>query len=215
MDKEYIIKRTEEYVQQTLEEDKSGHDWAHIERVRNKALEIGEEEGADLFIVELGALLHDIADWKFHDVTEGPKVTREWLESLEVEEKYIAEVCHIVDNVSYKGANVECGMKTLEGYVVQDADRLDSIGAIGIERTFAYGATKGRPVYDPDIKPQMHDTFEKYKNAQSTSINHFYEKLLLIKDRLNTDAAKKIAQPRHEFMQAYLAQFLGEWEGSV
>lgn len=215
MDKKTIIKQTEEYVKKTLEGETSGHDWWHIYRVWKNAIHIGKQENVDLFVVQLAALLHDIADWKFHsgDLSIGPKLAREWLEKMEVEEQVISHVCEIIEGISFKGSGVKSQMKTKEGMIVQDADRLDAMGAIGICRAFAYGSHKGREMYNPDIKPKMHKTFEEYKNNKGTTINHFYEKLLLLKDLMNTPTAKKIAEERHKFMEQFLDRFFKEWEG--
>jgi uncharacterized protein len=210
--KEEIINKTEDYVKSILLEESSGHDWWHIYRVWKLAKSIAEKEKADLFIVELAALLHDIADWKFTNGDEevGPKLAREWLEPLGVEKKDIDHITEIIKDLSYKGAKVQTSMKTLEGKVVQDADRLDAMGAIGIARCFAYGGHKGREIYNPEIKPQLHDSADAYKNNKSPSINHFYEKLLLLKDLINTESAKAIAQKRHEFMEFFLVEFYKE-----
>lgn len=215
MDKDAIIQQTAEYARRTLEGDGSGHDWWHVYRVWKSALHIAECEGADVFIVQLGALLHDIADWKFHDgdVGVGAGVARAWLESLGVAERDCARVCDVVANVSFKGAGVPNTMSSLEGLCVQDADRLDAIGAVGIGRCFAYGGYRGRPMYDPAVAPRYHETFEAYRDANSHTIAHFYEKLLLLKDRMNTETARRIAAGRHAFMEAFLAQFYAEWEG--
>jgi uncharacterized protein len=212
-----VLKRTEEYVRSKLSADPTGHDWFHIERVRNNALLVGRGERVDLFVVELAALLHDIADWKFHggDIEAGPRTARAWLESQQVDEAVIDHVSDIIRTISFKGAGVVSEMKTTEGMVVQDGDRLDAIGAIGIARTFAYGGHKGRLMYDPAVAPELHATFEQYKASQGHTINHFYEKLLLLKDRLNTDTAKRIAAKRHEFMEQFLQQFLAEWNGKA
>ncbi|HRN71227.1 MAG TPA: HD domain-containing protein [Candidatus Woesebacteria bacterium] len=207
-----IINKTINYVKSVLLGESSGHDWWHIYRVWRLARDIAEKESADLFIVELAALLHDIADWKFTNGDEevGPKLPREWLEQLEVNENDIYHITEIIKDLSYKGAKVQTSMKTLEGKVVQDADRLDALGAIGIARCFAYGGHKGREIYNPEVKPQLHDSAESYKNNKSPSINHFYEKLLLIKDLINTESAKTIAQERHNFMELYLNKFYSE-----
>lgn len=207
-----IINKTINYVKSVLLGESSGHDWWHIYRVWRLARDIAEKESADLFIVELAALLHDIADWKFTNGDEevGPKLAREWLEQLEVNENDIYHITEIIKDLSYKGAKVQTSMKTLEGKVVQDADRLDALGAIGIARCFAYGGHKGREIYNPEVKPQLHDSAESYKNNNSPSINHFYEKLLLIKDLINTESAKTIAQERHNFMELYLNKFYSE-----
>jgi uncharacterized protein len=209
------IEKTEDYVKQKLQGDGTGHDWWHVDNVRKNAMLIGKEEGADLFVVELAALLHDIADWKFQDGDEsvGPRLTREILESLEVDSQVIQHVCDIVGHVSFKGAGAENKISTLEGKVVQDADRLEALGAIGIARCFAYGGHKNRPIYDPSIKPTTHDDFSSYKKNQSHSMNHFYEKLLLLKDRMNTATGKRIAEGRHKFTEQFLGQFFKEWNG--
>lgn len=209
-----ILSTTEKYVRKTLEGEGSGHDWWHIYRVRNIALSLAAEEGADLYIVELAALLHDIADHKFHggDETVGPKVAREWLASQGEEEEVIEEVCTIISEVSFKGAKVETPMGSIEGEVVQDADRLDAMGAIGIARAFAYGGHKNRLLYNPEEAPTLHDSFEAYKNDKGATINHFYEKLFLLKDRMNTGTGRKLAEQRHQFMVNYVHQFLEEWE---
>lgn len=212
-----LLERTTEYVRQTLAGDSSGHDWFHIERVWKNALHVGRRENADLLVVQLAALLHDIADWKFHDGDEaaGPRVARTWLESQDVDEQTIAHVCDIIEGVSYKGANVAVKSLSLEGQVVQDADRLDAIGAIGIARAFAYGGHKGRAMHNPSIPPTLHQTFEAYKKNDGPTINHFHEKLLLLKDRMNTATAKELAAERHRFMEAFLVQFHAEWEGEA
>lgn len=213
MNKTEIIERTTDFARQLLSADSSGHDWSHVERVRKLAVLIGQTEGADLFVVELAALMHDIADWKFHggDETAGPRVARDWLERHDVDPTIVDYVCNIIARLSFKGAGVADQMPTLEGQVVQDADRLDAIGAIGISRTFAYGGHAGRAIYDPSIPPQRHESFDQYKTGTSPSLNHFYEKLLLLRDRMNTATARKIAARRHEVMQRFLDQFLMEW----
>ena len=214
MNQSHIIQKTAEYIKQEFSEDSSGHDWWHIYRVWKNAITICEHEKADPFIVELAALLHDLDDWKFNDTgDETPLRAKVWLDSCGVEIPIADEVCEIIKHISYKGAGVENKMKSLEGFIVQDADRLDAIGAIGIGRAFAYGGYKNRPMYDPESAPQMHATFEQYKNSKSATINHFYEKLLLLKDMMNTPTAKKIAEQRHEVMLGFLDQFMKEWEG--
>ncbi len=213
-----VIKKLEKHLKKKFSQDSSGHDWYHLHRVRVLALRIARGEKAkNLFIIEMGALLHDIADWKFYkgNFNAGGKVAGKLLKSLGVDMTTIRKVTHIVDNVSFKGAGAKNGAKTLEAKIVQDADRLEALGAIGIARVMATGATFHRPIYDPKIKPLKNMTEAVYKNRinENTSINHFYEKLLLIKDRLNTKTAKRIAGPRHKFMEAYLKEFFKEWQG--
>ncbi len=216
MKRSELISKTEEYIRDKLEGEGSGHDWWHIHRVRNTALKLAKEENADPFVVELAALLHDIADHKFHNGDEeiGPATARSWLKDLEIEEPDIEHVCEIIRDVSFKGAEVATPMKTIEGKVVQDADRLDALGAIGIARAFAYGGYKERELYNPDIKPEKHDSFEAYKKSTGPTINHFYEKLFLLKDRMNTDSGKKEAEKRHQFMRKFVERFLAEWDGN-
>ncbi len=180
------------------------------------ALKIARNEGdVDTFVVQLGALLHDIADWKFHggDESVGIEVARKWLEKLGVDEQTIEHVCRIIETVSFKGAGVSSKPDSKEGMIVQDADRLDALGAIGIARCFATGAKLNREIHNPEKKPVFHRDFDSYKNSNSTSINHFYEKLLLLKDRMNTLTAKQIAEERHKFMEQFLERFFKEWEG--
>jgi uncharacterized protein len=212
-----VIAATEHYVRALLEGEGSGHDWWHIYRVWKNALHIAQgESGADLFIVELAALLHDVGDHKFHDGddTVGPRMVREWLEKFKVEESIITNICAIVEDLSFKGAGTSSHMPTLEGRIVQDADRLDAIGAIGIARTFAYGGHKGRELYNPEISPEMHASFSHYKASTAPTVNHFYEKLLLLKDRMHTATARQMADARHQYMEGFLAQFYAEWEGN-
>ena len=214
MDPQEIIQKTAEYVKQEFAEDSSGHDWWHIYRVWRNAVTICEREGADSFIVQLAALLHDLDDWKFNDLgDETPRRAQGWLDSLSIAPPIADAVCRIIMHISFKGAAVENKMDSLEGFIVQDADRLDAIGAIGIARTFAYGGFAKRSLYDPDSPPQLHASFEEYKNSSSATINHFYEKLLLLKDMMNTATAKRIAEQRHEIMVQFLNQFMKEWEG--
>ena len=212
-----IIEQTAGHVKYLLSVDSTGHDWWHARRVWKNAVRIGEEEHADMFIVELAALLHDIADWKFHDGDDsaGPREARLWLEKLNVETEAIDRVCTVIKEVSFKGAGVQTIPTTLEGRVVQDADRLDALGAIGIARAFSYGGHKGNPIHDPEVTPSFHQSFEEYKNGRSTTINHFHEKLLLLKDRMNTAAGRRLAEERHTFLQSYLERFLAEWEGRM
>lgn len=217
MDKEIVIEKTKEFVRNKLEGEGSGHDWWHIHRVYNIAVNLAKDTDnkADLYIIKLGALLHDIADWKFNggDINVGAMVSRDFLKGLGVDEETIEHVADIVKNISFKGSGEKSQMKTLEGMIVQDADRLDAIGAIGIARTFAYGGHDNREMFNPDIKPQNHKTFEEYKNSRGTTINHFYEKLLLLKDLMNTESGRKYAEKRHKFMEEYLEEFYAEWEG--
>lgn len=195
--------------------ESSGHDWHHIARVRRMACWLAEREGADPEIVELAALVHDIADWKFTggDETVGPRRAQALLLKENVPADIVRHVVEIVETVSFKGAGVATPMRTLEGQCVQDADRLDAIGAIGIARCFAYGGHKGRVLHDPDVPPVMHGTPEAYRTAEGGSLNHFYEKLFLLKDRMNTESARLIAEERHRVMQAFVDQFLAEWTG--
>jgi uncharacterized protein len=215
MDK--IIKKTEKFVKDKLYGEGTGHDWWHTLRVWQMAKKIGKEEKADLFIVELASLLHDIADWKFQDGDDsvGAMIAKEWLEKFNVDSRTISHICDIIIGVSFKGARVKDNLDSIEGKVVQDADRLDAMGAIGISRCFAYGGSKKRQIYDPNIKPKMHKSFEEYKKSESSSINHFREKLFLLKDRMNTKTGKKIAKKRHKFMERYLDIFFKEWDGKL
>ena len=210
-----ILTATAAHVREKLGGDSSGHDWWHIDRVRRNALTIAREEGADLLVTELAALLHDIADWKFHggDDSVGPRAAREWLIRCEADPALIEHVCEIVATISFKGAGVATEMKTLEGRCVQDGDRLDAIGAVGIARAFAFGGHFGRAMYDPEVPPELHQSFAAYKRKGGPTINHFYEKLLLLKDRMQTGTGRRLAQERHQFMETFLAQFFAEWSG--
>jgi len=215
MNKQQIISTTEAFVKATLQNAEGGHDWFHMLRVWNNAKLISENENVDNFIVELGALLHDIADSKFHngDETIGPKIAREFLEKQHVEEHIIVHIEHIISNISYKGGNFNQNFNSPELAVIQDADRLDAIGAVGIARCFNYGGFKNRSLYNPEIAPKLNQTKEEYKNSKAPTINHFYEKLLLLKDRMNTETGKKIAEERHLYMETFLQQFYNEWNG--
>jgi uncharacterized protein len=208
-----VVARTADYVRETLAGDAAGHDWWHVLRVWNVAKCIADEECADQFVVQLAALLHDIADWKFHagDETAGPRAARVWLTDCAVDRKTIDHVCEIIAQLSFKGAGVADQTSSIEGRVVQDADRLDALGAIGIARAFAYGGHKGRAMYDPAISPERHESFEAYKKSSGPTINHFYEKLLLLKDRMQTAAGRRMAAERHGFMEQFLEQFFREW----
>ncbi|MFV8371700.1 HD domain-containing protein [Flavobacterium sp. LB2P74] len=210
-----VINKTILFVKEKLENAEGGHDWFHIERVFKNAVLISKNEVCDATVVKLGALLHDIADSKFHDGDEtvGPRIARAFLESENVDEEIIAHVVNIIENISYKGGNFEKKFSSIELDVVQDADRLDAIGAIGIARTFNYGGFKNRTLYDPKIAPNSSMTKEEYKKNDSPTLNHFYEKLLLLKDKMNTETGKQIAQERHRYMEGFLAQFYAEWEG--
>ena len=212
-----LIERTIEFVKKELENAEGGHDWFHIERVYRNSLLIAKTEDVDTTIVSLGALLHDIADSKFHngDETVGPRIAREWLESQNASEEVINHVIQIIDNISFKGGNQEQKFRSAELDVVQDADRLDAIGAIGIARTFNYGGYKDMKIYDPSIPPKMGMTKEEYKKSKAPTINQFYEKLLLLKDRMNTETGKKLARERHNYMESFLEQFYKEWNGEV
>ena len=212
-----LINNTILFVKNQLTNAEGGHDWFHIERVYKNALLIAEEEDCDITIVKLGALLHDIADSKFHDGDEkiGPKTARIFLESQNVSEDIISHVIAIIENISFKGGNFEKKFNSKELEIVQDADRLDAIGAIGIARTFNYGGFKNRPLYNPNIQPNLNMSKEEYKNNESPTLNHFYEKLLLLKDKMNTETGKKIAQKRHDFMLTFLSQFYAEWDGEI
>jgi len=217
MNNERIIEQTLSYVKSALANAEGGHDWWHIYRVWQLSKHISTSEKADLLVVELGALLHDIADAKFNngDETVGPKKAQEFLKSLEVENSIINHVENIIRNISFKGGNEAQQFKSLELDIVQDADRLDAMGAIGIARTFNYGGFKNREMYNPDIQPNLNMTKEEYKNSTAPTLNHFYEKLLLLKDRMNTITGKQLAEKRHLYMEAYLAQFYNEWNGEI
>lgn len=213
-----IITKTKDHIKAQFSNESTGHDWWHMYRVWKLATRIADEEpSADKFIVELGALLHDIADWKFNggDTEAGPKAARKWLEGLGLGDSVIEKIEYIIRNISFKGSQVKQTMNSIEGQIVSDADKLDAIGAIGIARTFAYGGAHGAPIYDPNIKPMQHKTFEEYKNSKSHTVNHFYEKLLLLKDKLYTGTAKDIAVHRNEIMKDYLKEFYDEWEGKL
>lgn len=210
-----LVERVAGRIKARFAEESSGHDWYHIERVWKLARAIATEEKAELGIVELGALVHDIADWKFHDgdETAGPREAERLLRAEGACEEVVAEVVEIVATLSFKGAGVATPMRTLAGQCVQDADRLDALGAIGIARCFAYGGHAGRLIHDPETKPELHQSTEAYKTARGTSLNHFHEKLFLLKERMNTSSGRRLAEDRHRFMEDYVARFLKEWEG--
>ncbi len=217
MEQDEIISKTIDFVKETLQGAEGGHDWFHILRVFNTSQLIAKGEEVDALVVSLGALLHDIADSKFHngDETIGPKIAQTFLTGLSVEKQVIDHVLRIIENISFKGGNEAQKFKSKELDVVQDADRLDAIGAIGIARCFNYGGFKNRALYDPDIEPNLQMTKEEYKNSTAPTINHFYEKLLLLKDRMNTQTGRKIAADRHRYMETFLQQFYKEWNGEM
>ena len=210
-----LIAAIADEVRAKLNGESSGHDWWHIQRVWRMARRLGQNYNVDMLVVELAALLHDIADWKLHggDETIGPRVARSILEKHEVHEEVIRAVSSIISEISFKGVGVASEPSTMEGKIVQDADRPDAIGAIGIARAFAYGGYVRQTMHDPDTRPAIHMSKEEYISNRSSTINHFYEKLLLLVDRMNTREAKDIAQNRHEYMQAYIQRFDQEWNG--
>jgi uncharacterized protein len=210
-----LIEKTIRFVKKTLQDAEGGHDWWHIQRVWQNAKNIAIHERVNVQVVELAALLHDIADSKFYngDETVGPSMAREFLTSQQVDDFIIQHVIAIIENVSFKGGKEQRTFSSIELDVVQDADRLDAIGAIGIARTFNYGGFKNREIYNPNIPPNLEMTKEEYKKSTAPTINHFYEKLLLLKDKMNTDTGKKLAEERHQFMEQYLEQFYKEWDG--
>jgi len=213
MEKEKVINETIDFVKIKLNGDSSGHDWWHIYRVWNMAKKLQQTEGGNLFIIELAALLHDVADWKFYtSEEEGLKVVTDWLNELEIDKETSHKIVDIIRNISFKGAGVKDKMVSVEGKIVQDADRLDAIGAVGIARTFAFGGKFGNEMHNPETEIVFHENFEQYKKSKGTTINHFHEKLLLLKDRMNTKTAKKIAEHRHNYMQDFLNQFMDEWK---
>lgn len=215
-DKDLVVK-TADFVKAKFENDGSGHDWWHLYRVWQLAKHIARQEsGAKMLVVELAALLHDIGDWKFNDAAEaGPKAAREWLNSIDTEESITEQVEDIVRNVSYKGAMVKNHLPSIEGRIIWDADKLDAIGAIGIARCFAFGGHAGHKMYEPSEVPLLHDSFEEYKKMESSSITHFYEKLLLLKDKMYTKTGKQMAVRRHKFMEDYLKEFYAEWDSEL
>lgn len=208
-----IVEETEKFIKKVLSDAEGGHDWWHIHRVRNLSLKIAKEEDVDEFVVELAALLHDIADPKFHDGDEeiGPEMAKSFLNSIKVEKHIVSHIENIIRNISFKNSFEELNFNSKELMVVQDADRLDAIGAIGIARTFNYGGHVGTEIYNPDIKPVKFKTKEEYKKTKAPTINHFYEKLLLLKNKMNTKTALKMAEERHDFMLQFLDRFYEEW----
>ena len=218
--RQLIIRNTADYVKQEMQGESSGHDWWHVYRVWKTAAHIGKEEGADLFLVELASLLHDLDDYKLHGggETDEPKRAKKWLEKQNVSQEIISRICDIIKTMSFKGAKVDSIMKTKEGMIVQDADRLDAIGAIGIARAFTFAGSKELKMHDPEIKPDENLTPEQYKDYKRptyTQINHFYEKLLLLKDLMNTKTGKAMAEERHKYMEDFLNRFFKEWEGKL
>ncbi len=217
MKNEDIIKKTADFVKKELDGESTGHDWLHTYRVWKMSMKIAKsEKNVDKFIVQLAALLHDVADWKFNQENSliGSRLAGKWLRKMKVDTRIIIDVCNIIDNMSFKGMKVSSRMLTKEGMIVQDADRLDAIGAIGIARTFAFGGHVKREIYNPKLEIIQHKSFQEYKKTQTTSINHFYEKLLLLKDLMNTSLAKKIARKRHKFLENFLEEFFSEWHDS-
>lgn len=208
-----IIQNTIQFVKEKLEGAEAGHDWFHIERVWKLSKKIAQAEDCNLEVVELSALLHDIADPKFHngDETVALKISREFLESQNVEEEIIQQVLFIIQNISFKNRNEVPADLPIELKIVQDADRIDAIGAIGVARTFNFGGFKNNLMYHPDIQPKLNMSKEEYKKSNGTTINHFYEKLLLLKNLMNTNEGEKIAEERHQFMLTFLDQFMKEW----
>lgn len=208
-----LIENTEIFAKKHLKNAEGGHDWFHVQRVLQLSKKIAKHETADILVVELAALLHDIADSKFHhgDETIGPKIAREFLQSQQVDRVTVNHVINIIENISFKGGREVATFSSVELEIVQDADRLDAMGAIGIARTFNYGGYKGRLLYDPTIAPKLHQSKEAYKASTAPTINHFYEKLLLLKDRMNTATGKKLATDRHRFMEQFLQRFFDEW----
>ena len=208
-----LTEKIKDAIFEQFDGEATGHDWHHINRVVNLSRYIQEKEGGDIEVIELAALLHDISDHKFNggQLDEGGKVAYSILKEHGASDDLAVKVRYIVDNISYKGANTKVEMNTLEGKIVQDADRLDAIGAIGIARTFAYGGNKNQPMYEPALSAQLHDTFESYAESKTSTVNHFYEKLLLLKDRLNTKTAQEIGEKRHQLMEQFLAEFHNEW----
>ncbi|WCM41518.1 HD domain-containing protein [Flavobacterium sp. CBA20B-1] len=211
------ITQTVNFVKKELEGAEAGHDWFHIQRVYKNALTLLKTEQANEQVVVLGALLHDIADSKFHngDETIGPKKARNFMASINIKEDVQAHVVKIIENISFKGGNFNRTFHSKELEIVQDADRLDAIGAIGIARTFNYGGYKNNAMHNPEIAPKLKMTKEEYKHHKGTTINHFYEKLLLLKDLMNTQTGKEMAANRHRYMEGFLEQFFNEWEGKV
>ncbi len=213
MTKALILKQTKQYVQDKMSGEGTGHDWFHVERVLKLSLKIAQsEKDVDLFSLQMIALLHDIADWKFHEDTNN-SIERAWLQKMQLEPEYIERLCRDIRSISYKGGSNPIQPTTIEAKIVQDADRLEALGAIGIGRAFAYGGLKQREMYNPSLKPQKFKTHEEYKNHKGTTINHFYEKLFLVRGLMHTKTAKTIAKEREIFMKHFLEEFYAEWNG--
>lgn len=214
MTRDEIIRRTEQFVRDELDRDSSGHDWWHVYRVREMALHLADREGADRYIVELAALLHDVSDYKLNggDLERGPRIARDWLIGLGENDRCAAMVAEIIATLSFKGAGTRSEMASIEGKVVQDADRLDAIGAIGIARAFAFGGYAGEAIHEPTLKPHLHATPEEYMRRTGTTINHFYEKLFLLKERMQTPSARIVAERRHQVLSEFIDEFLLEWD---
>lgn len=217
MKQNQTTKLIEEIVKNKLFEAEKGHDWYHVDRVRNMAVKISEMEGGDIEVIEFAALLHDISDAKFNggDYKAGAKETRNILENINIDKTKTEHITQIIDNISFKGGVSQNEINTIEFQIVQDADRLDAIGAIGIARAFQYGGYKNREIYNPDIEPQKYSNSKEYHKSNAPTINHFYEKLLLLKDKMNTNTARKIAENRHRFMEDFLKQFYNEWKSLI
>lgn len=213
MNDQEIIQKTEKFIYSEFRTEGSGHDWFHVDRVRKMAVRIGAGEACDLFVTEMAALLHDLDDWKLSRSADvSGSRSAQWLAGLELESGVAGVILAVIAEVSYKGAGTSTPVNSVEAAVVQDADRLDAIGAIGIARTFAYGGHKSRLIYDPAVVPVLHDDFRTYQESTAPTVNHFYEKLLLLKSRMNTETARSIAAGRHRFMEKYLSQFYDEWD---
>jgi len=206
-----IVNNTENQVRRRFQNEEGSHDWHHIDRVRSMALFLSREEGCDPFIVEMAALLHDFEDWKLADSAATEGSTRKWLNDQGLAEEIVEQLLQVITEVTFKGAGVPTPCSSMESMVVQDADRLDAIGAIGIARAFAYGGSKGRPLYLTGQDAVQHQSFESYKKSESSTLNHFYEKLLHLKDRMNTATAIKLAKKRHQFMLDFVDQFKKDW----
>jgi uncharacterized protein len=211
---EQIIKITEDFVRNELGKDSTGHDWFHVDRVRNLSIHIAKnEDEGDLFIIEMAALLHDISDEKLNDtIDEGKNKLSSFLDSLPITSFQKKEITNVIETVSFKGGN-EKPIHTFEQMTVRDADRIDALGAIGIARTFAYGGKKGQLMYDPTIQIRKNMSIEEYRNGRTSTIHHFYEKLLLLRDKMYTKTGKQIAYERHQFLESFLKQFYKEWNG--